>query len=116
MEMDITRFREESEKRKKTSAGKPLPYTEEQRLFAVVYAKDRMGKGESRISVGKALGISDATLTKWMQPHSGGLRRVQVSKEEASTAGATISIIMPDGIRVEGLGVESAIGILRGIG
>jgi len=116
MEMDITRFREESEKRKKTSAEKPLPYTAEQRFFAVGYAKDKMDKGESRISVGKALGISDATLLKWMQPHSGGLRRVRVSKEEGSTGGVTISIIMPDGIRVEVLGVESAIAILRGIG
>jgi predicted transcriptional regulator len=113
MEMTIEEFRTASEKRKKMEGRKPAPYTEEQKKFAVQFATEQLETGMTKAAVAKSLGISDMTIRKWLDPEQKRFRRVQVVDGAAKQS--SLVVVMPNGIRVEGLDLNGAVSLLRSL-
>jgi len=115
MEMTLEKFQKESQKRKIEKGRRPKPYLDEQRSFAVAYAREAVAEGISKSEIVRRLGISEGTLSKWMNPEQfkqKGFRRVAVRK---GTAGS-ISVVTAAGHRVEGLDLDSAVTLLKLLG
>jgi hypothetical protein len=83
------------------------------RITAWVIAQRARGEWWSDIAA--ALAISTQTLVRWAEMQSvgaGGMRAVDVI--DVPPIG-TVTLVAPTGLRIEGVSVEAAIAILRGI-
>ena len=118
MEITLEEFQEAANGRTVAPGVKPKPYSAAQREFAVQYARRAMVAGSSKSEILQTLGISDGALRKWMSPKDSmagrGFRRVRLKKEAGSQTGLTI--LTPDGYRVEGLTPSSAAMLLKALG
>lgn len=113
MEMTIEEFRKASEQRKKSEGRKPAPYSDSQKKFAVQYARKQLDGGMSRAAVAKSLGVSDVTISKWLDPEQKKFRRVKV--KDGSVTKGSLAVVMPNGIRVEGLDLDGAVSLLSSL-
>jgi hypothetical protein len=83
------------------------------RITAWVIA--RRDRGEWWTEISRALAIPTQTLVRWAEPRTvvaGEMRAVDVI--DAPPVG-TVTIVTPTGHRIEGVSVDAAIAILRGI-
>lgn len=92
-----------------------LRYSEALREVAVDYARWAEGRGQGRREVAGTLGLCEATLSRWLQ---GGMEPAlhEVVVVEGDVASDRPVLVMPSGIRVEGLSEReliSVLGILR---
>ncbi len=84
-------------------------------------------EGQTYLQIQDALGISAPTIRQFLKA-SGGFLRVEVTRDAESTPGADekaathpaeddsgIRLLTPEGFWVEGLDVDSALGLLRGL-
>lgn len=114
MEITLEEFQAAAMERRKSAGRKPRRYTPKQREFAVTYARAELEKGASRASVLKMLGVSFATLAKWLAPETktglGMFRQVQLKTESQSSG--SLTLVTPGGFRVEGLSLESAAALI----
>ena len=118
MEITLEEFQEAANGRTVAPGVKPKPYSAAQREFAVQYARRAMASGSSKSAILQTLGISDGALRKWMLPKDSiagrGFRRVRLNKEVGTHGGLTI--LTPEGYRVEGLTPSSAAVLLKALG
>ena len=118
MEITLEEFQEAANRRTVAPGVRPQPYSVAEREFAVQYARREMAAGSSKSAILRTLGISDGALTKWMSPKDAGtgrgFRRVRLKKDAGSQSGLTI--LTPDGYRVEGLTPGSAAALLKALG
>ena len=90
------------------------------RQFAVAYCDATIGEGGSVSLAAGELGVSEATLAKWMEAEdevadgAREFREVVVDRQEMA-AGA-VSVVTPLGLRVEGLDLYGAIELVRALG
>jgi transposase-like protein len=120
MSVTIDQFKRESARRKRGRRRGSAAYPDELRRFAVDYADATIGEGGSVSQVAGELGVSEATLAKWMEAADaiddgpGGFREVVVERREAA-AGA-LAVVTPSGLRVEGLDLAGAVALVRALG
>jgi hypothetical protein len=113
--MTLEEFQVESKKRKVGRGQKPQPYTDEQKIFAKMFAEKALSEGVKRSVVIRQLGISATALKKWVCPEKrdsgGGFRQIKISAsvEEANRP----VLVTPAGYRVEGISIEKLAYLLR---
>jgi hypothetical protein len=111
MEELARRFRRGAEHRR------GLRYSQELRQLAVDYATMASAQGASRREIAESLGLSEATLVRWQQGTGAAgpapLREVVVV--ERAHASAPV-LVMPSGMRVEGLSVPDLVVVLEALG
>lgn len=118
MEITLEEFQKAVGERKVEPGRKPRPYSEEQRRFAVDYARRELAAGKKKSQILRTLGISDGALSKWMgkeeEAAGRGFRRVQL--KTVSGAEGVLTLVAPGGYRIEGLSLESAAALLATLG
>ena len=118
MEITLEEFQEAVRERRIAPGRKPRPYSEEQRRFAVNYARRELEAGKKKSLILRDLGISDGALSKWMgkkkEAAGRGFRRVQL--KTISGAEGMLTLVTPGGYRIEGLSLESAAALLSTLG
>ena len=117
MDEEIRRLRTEA---RRLAQGKPrsqVRYPDAFRRAAVIVARRRQEGGGSVMRLAREIGVSEPTLTKWLRPPSPGLRPVAVMERPAPVppAGGSPVLIMPTGVRVEGLERDALIAVLRAL-
>ncbi|ATB32117.1 transposase [Melittangium boletus] len=128
MEKELEQFRQEAQRLRAGRAKGSGPFPEPMRAFAVRYLAQALEKGETLKSVVERLGVSEPTLQAWRrgqtpggkarggEPRPAGLVPVVVHEAQAPARpreGTTLAVVSPRGWRVEGLGVEEAVEVLR---
>ena len=128
MEKELEQFQQEVQRLRTGRRGGSGPFPEALRAFAVRYLAYAQEKGETVREVTKKLGVSEPTLQAWRRGQTPGSKArragersvplvpvvVQPGKAEASVQSpASLTVVSPQGWRVEGLGVESAADLLR---
>lgn len=98
--------------------GRGRGYNAQARGAAVAHARAVMATGRSVRQVALAIGIHEATLKSWLGDVSaraaGGFAPVRVKSSEAAPSRA-LSLVLPDGARVDGLDIGSAAALLRAL-
>jgi transposase-like protein len=102
-------------------SGRGIRYTKDLRREAVAYARSNQAKGYRLSKIADDLGLKSVTLARWMKQSQGSaLRPVEIlaTPGAAETAATSTSVVMtlPNGIRIEGLAVDSLVSLLRQIG
>lgn len=104
--------------------GPRTRYTQEQRQEAVAYMRARQQQGASREEAAKELGVSSWTLSRWgsaarratqEEPARAALVPVEVKDARPEARRGGLVVHGPGGVRVEGLCVEDAVRLLRGL-
>lgn len=128
MEKELEQFQQEVQRLRMGRRGGSGPFPEALRAFAVRYLAYAQEKGETVREVTKRLGVSEPTLQAWRRGQTPGSKArragersvplvpvvVQPRKAEAPVQSpASLTVVTPQGWRVEGLGVESAADLLR---
>jgi transposase-like protein len=92
-----------------------LRYSPELRQLAVQYAA--AASGMSRREVAVELGLSEVTLARWLrgQVTRGSAALHEVVVVEQVGAGRPV-LVMPSGVRVEGLSVRELVSVLEALG
>jgi predicted transcriptional regulator len=89
-----------------------LRYSQELRQVAVEYARAAERHGRVRREIAETLGLSKATLSRWLEGSvQAALHEVVVVEGDSVAAGAPV-LVMPSGVRVEGLSVRELISVL----
>lgn len=101
--------------------GRGSRYREDLRQEAIALAREGMSGGKSLRRVAEELGISPATLTRWLERGGAGepLRPVEVlARCEAEPEHGPVSslvVVTPSGWRIEGLGLKDVMALLAGL-
>lgn len=93
-------------------------YPKALRARVLAYAERAAAAGRTRAEVADALGLAPVTLARWGQPARAAapaFRPVVVAPEPVRTAlaGGGVAVVLPGGVRVEGLSVEQAVELCR---
>jgi transposase-like protein len=98
--------------------GRPIPTAV--RADAVAYAQRRRHEGASQEAIASELGISQHTVSSWLRraarEKTSALVPVRVAHAATRVSGATIVLTTPQGLRVEGLGVDDVCTVISRIG
>lgn len=91
-----------------------LRYSQELRRMAVEYAVAAEQGGRNRREIAEALGLPEVTLQRWRQapPAAAEIHEVKVVGAESSGP----VLVMPSGVRVEGMRLEELVRILVALG
>ena len=108
MEARAQRFRKQARAENEGRSGTRRRYSEGLRAEAVAHLRRRVKGGASVEAVASELGVSGWTLVRWSRRESVGkgpkLRRVKVVPESTEvTTKAKVTLVTPDGYRIEGL-------------
>jgi transposase len=103
--------------------GPRARYTQEQRQEAVAYVRERQQQGAGIEESAKELGMSSWTLSRWgsaarraqQEPERAALVPVEVKPARGVARAGGLVVHGPGGVRVEGLSVEDAVALLRGL-
>ncbi len=117
MDEKIRRLRADA---RRLAQGKPrsqVRYPDAFRRAAVTVARRQQQLGGSVMRLAREIGVSEPTLTKWLRLPSSGLRPVAVMVGPAPVppAGGSPVLILPTGVRVEGLERDALIAVLRAL-
>lgn len=91
--------------------GKRRKYPLALRQRLVEYVREQRAAGQQLKSTAARVGVSPTLLHRWEMKRAGTFRRVEL-KEQKSTPGRHV-LQAPHGVRVEDLGVEELVTILR---
>ena len=100
----ITAFRKRGDAR--------YPATLRARITAWVIA--RRDRGEWWTEISEAIGLPTQTLVRWSDASSASSEMKMVNVIDAPPIG-TVTLVAPSGLRIEGVSIDAAIEILRGI-
>jgi len=108
MEARVQRFLKQAGEENEGRSGTRRRYSEGLRAEAVAHLRRRVKGGGSVETVASELGVSGWTLVRWSRKESAGksskLRRVKVVPESTEvTTTAKVTLVTPDGYRIEGL-------------
>jgi transposase-like protein len=98
--------------------GRTTAIPAEVREVLVAYALEQRERGKSWAAIAEALGVSSSGLIRWSRGavvRCEGAVPVEVRVEEPS-ADAAVTLVSPAGYRIEGLGVSTALAVLRELG
>ncbi len=115
MEARIQRFRREASRFREGRQRGAGPYPPELRRLAVAVGRDGLAQGLSVNALAAKLGITDVTLQSWLGS-APGFQEVEVvaeNRELRTGNGRAVSILTPQGYRIDGLDAESAVAVLR---
>lgn len=91
---------------------------EELRRVAIRFGRWALEEGESLGDAAAQLGVSRATLERWLDEEPAGdgsaVREVVVREEEAG-AGGGLTLVTPEGFRIEGLAVTDLTALLQSL-
>ena len=86
----------------------------------VEYARHEVASGASVRAAARRLGVSNSTLTRWLeegrQPSTFRPVEVQIAEEPAQEPSGELVLVSPGGYRVEGLDVEQLAMLLSRLG
>jgi transposase-like protein len=118
MDAAIRRLRSEAERLAEGKAPRQVRYPDAFRRAVVALGRRRLGPDGSAAGLARALGVSEPTLTKWLRRPSPPVLRpvtVAVTPTAARAAVASLVLITPTGVRVEGLDAAALITVLRAL-
>jgi len=114
MHVTVDQFRKEAMKRKRGKRRGPSEYPAEMREFAVAFVRKAIDGGRTKAGAARDLGVSALTLDKWLADGDTetdpAFREIVVDPETAK--GGALVLVTPAGMRIEGLGVETAAELL----
>lgn len=113
MTMNLEDFQKTAGQMKKN--GERIRYSQEMKVFAVDYTKDEVAGGSSFNRCVKTLGLAEATLTRWMEAAGGHFRPVRMHKENSSIQNGSVTLVTPEGYRLEGLSIRDAVNLLQSL-
>ena len=121
MDDQARRFREAALQFSQGKSGRGIHYPKKLHEEAVAYARGRQQQGHHLTHIARDLGIKPVTLARWLkEPASSGLRPVEIltSAHPSDTSGSPtgVSLTLPNGIRIEGLGLDAVVDLLRQLG
>jgi len=117
MDARVAEFRKLAGKHGAGQGARPMPYPSKCHELAVSYARDQTASGVAQRAVARTLGVAPQTLDCWCKAQVKSVKRVRVTAGTASLLGAMEpTVVMPNGARVEGLGVDGVIAVLRALG
>jgi len=101
-------------------AGRGARVPEELRRVAVRFGLWALDEGESLGEAAARLEVSRATLERWLDEEPAGgsspVREVVVRAEEAGAgSGAGLTLVTPEGFRIEGLAVADLTALVRSL-
>jgi hypothetical protein len=99
---------------RKAQERQGLRYSQELRRVAMEYARAAEGRGQGRREIAETLGLSEATLSRWLDGSQATRLHEVVVVESGAASGAPV-LVMPSGIRVEGLCVRELISLLAAL-
>ena len=107
-------------RRRSIVVGRGKRYPEDLRQLAVGFAAEAEACGWSGSRIARRLGIAWGTLERWCakQPAAefgGGMREVVVRDDATSSPELRPVLMTPEGYRIEGLGQEELVEILRAL-
>jgi transposase len=101
------------------SGGQGTRYPAELRSAITGHARQRLARGASVSAIGKELGVSGFTLSRWLQAaEPGSVRPVEVVVPEPAgrpSAGGLV-VTTAGGVRIEGLELPAVFELLRVLG
>jgi hypothetical protein len=96
-----------------TAIRYPAPF----RAAAAMLTRTQLDQGASVHRVAGALGLPARSLTRWLQQSTPPvLRPVTVRPEPPAAPGAGPVLVTPQGLRIEGLDLDTLIAVLRLLG
>ena len=109
MEKEAKAVRELIRRKRAEYGGRRPRFGTEIRSRAAAYAESARGKGLGVRAIAEQLGVGVSTLESWCRaqdrtPRAGLFRAVAIAPLED---GLALSLVTPDGFRIEGLSVES---------
>jgi transposase len=116
MEARVERFRKAVATYFGGRPGRGSRYPEDLQQEAVILARAWRLEGKSLGSVASELGVSCATLARWLQGAREALRPVEVQRVEEPGEASSLALVAPSGWRIEGLRLEDLPGLLRVLG
>ena len=84
-----------------------------------LYVLGRRAQGATLTQIGEELGLSVRNVQRWSATRPGarpGRAIVPVAVEVIGERSTTVSVVSPSGYRLEGLGLEAAVQLLRALG
>lgn len=99
--------------RHQASERRGLRYPEKIRQLALEYLRLAEMRGHSRREIAGGLGLCEATLSRWLQEEVPALHEVVVIRDDAASARPVV--VMPSGIRVEGLSERELLSLLAAL-
>ena len=120
MDVRVRRFRKDARVENGGRTGRCRRYSRGLRARAVAYLREQMQGGSSPERVASELGVSGWSLVRWSREvnveKACGLRAVEVVAEGSETApGLVVTLVTPDGYRVEGLRALEVGSVLEGL-
>lgn len=119
MDERVSEFRRMVQRQRGWRPGRGARYPSRLRAEAVACAREGLRSGLSLSAMAAQLGVGAPTLSRWLETEEAGLREVEILAEAPpSTAGSGVGLVLvaPSGYRVEGLGLEQAVELLRVLG
>ena len=99
--------------------GRTTRIPEEIRTVLLAYADEGRAGGESWATIGQNVGLSVTVLQRWRRQggerHASKLRPVVVREEDLPRPVAGLSLVTAHGEKIEGLGVEDAIRLVKAL-
>jgi len=99
--------------------GRTTRIPEEIRVLVLAYAHEGRSAGETWATIAENVGLSATVLQRWRRQgeerRPGKLRPVVVSEDELSRSAAGLTLTTVHGEKLEGLGVDDAIRLMRAL-
>jgi hypothetical protein len=109
----VKRFRARVRREMGEAVGRGQRYPAELRLLAVRYWEQVQGEGSSLSAAASALGVRRWTLQRWVGAEEPGFRPVALVDDVV--VDQAITVVLPQGVRVECASVEVAAALLRAL-
>lgn len=105
MDERARRFRKRARLENRGRSGRRRRYSRSLQAEAVAYLRKRLKSGASTEAVASELGVSGWSLIRWRRAEgSSSLRPVEVVPDDAETGtNSAVTLVTPEGYRVEGL-------------
>ena len=94
--------------------GKRRRYPMDLRQRLVEFVREQRAAGKQLKSIAARVGVSPTLLHRWEMKRAGAFRRVELQR--APSTASRFVLRAPHGVRVEDLGVDELVTILRGLG
>jgi transposase-like protein len=94
--------------------GKRRKYPKDLRQRLVEFVREQRAAGKQLKSIAARVGVSPTLLHRWETTRAGAFRRVELQRQPSASSRYVLRA--PHGVRVEDLGAEELVTILRRLG
>lgn len=99
-----------------TGRGGHRQFEDDLRAAIVAWVLKQMSKGVARMVAAQQLGVSDASVRRWMSSGAAAVREVVLREPAIQQHGGRLRLVLRGGAEVHGLEVEDVIAIARALG